>query len=90
MTITRANGFTGPVMLSLPLPPGVTGLAAPEVAIPADKNEGTLVVQAAADATMGQLVNMVVRASINQRSGRHRPASGDQRYAVKSFRRFVE
>jgi hypothetical protein len=64
VTLTRANGFTGPVTLSLPLPPNVAGLAAPAVVIPADKTEGTLVIQAAGDATMGQLPNLVVRASM--------------------------
>jgi hypothetical protein len=63
-TITRTNGFTGPVTLSLPLPPGVAGMTAAPVVIPADKNEGTLVITAAGDATMGQLANMVVRASM--------------------------
>lgn len=64
VTLNRANGFAGPATLSLPLPPNVTGVTAPEVTIPADKNEGTLVIQAAADATMGALANMVVRASM--------------------------
>jgi hypothetical protein len=63
-TVTRTNGFAGPVNLSLPLPPGVTGLTAAPVTIPADKNEGVLVIQAAGDATMGALANMVVRASM--------------------------
>ena len=62
--MTRTNGFTGPVTLSLPLPPGVAGLTAAPVVIPADKNEGMLVITAAGDATMGQLANMVVRASM--------------------------
>lgn len=65
VTLTRANGFTGPVTLSLPLPPNVTGLSAAAVVIPADKNEGTLVIQAAGDATVGQLANLVVRASMD-------------------------
>jgi len=77
-TVTRTNGFTGPVTLSLPLPPGVVGLAAPPVVIPADKNEGTLVIQAAGDATMGQLANMVVRASMEFNG----PASIDQPIAL--------
>jgi len=64
VTLTRANGFTGPVTLSLPLPPNVAGLSAAPVVIPADKTEGTLVIQAAGDATMGQLANLVVRASM--------------------------
>jgi len=63
-TINRTNGFAGPVNLSLPLPPGVAGLTAAPATIPADKNEGVLVIQAAGEATMGQLANMVVRASM--------------------------
>ena len=63
-TIARTNGFAGPVTLSLPLPPGVAGLAAAPVTIPADKNEETFVIVAAGDATLGQLANMVVRASM--------------------------
>lgn len=78
VTVARANGFTGPVTLSLPLPPGVTGLTAPEVVIPADKNEGTLVIQAAGDATLGQLTNMVVRGSMEFNG----PAAVDQPVAI--------
>lgn len=74
VNVNRANGFAGPVKLSLPLPPGVAGLVAPEVEIPADKNEGTLVVQVAGDATQGALPNMVVRGSM-EFSG---PAAVDQ------------
>ncbi|MBI3861349.1 MAG: hypothetical protein HY290_05590 [Planctomycetia bacterium] len=77
-TITRTNGFIGPVTLSLPLPPGVTGLAAPPVVIPADKNEGVLMITAAGDATMGQLTNMVVRASMEFDG----PAAIDQPIAI--------
>jgi len=63
-TIRRMNGFKGPATLSLPLPPGVVGVTAPEVTIPADKNEGVLTVQAAGNATLGQLANMVVRGTM--------------------------
>ncbi len=63
-TITRANGFAGPLTLTLPLPPGVVGLAAAPVVIPADKNEAQLVISAGGDATLGALANMVVRASM--------------------------
>ena len=59
--ITRQNGFTGPVVLSLPLPPGVAGLAAAEVTIPADMNEGLLTITAAGDAKDGAQANLVVR-----------------------------
>ena len=65
VTINRANGFAGPVKLSLPLPPGVAGLTAQEVEIPADKNEGTLVIMAAGDATQGAIANLAVRASMD-------------------------
>lgn len=78
VTVTRANGFVGPMTLSLPLPPGVVGVTAPEVVIPADKNEGTLVVTAAADATEGQLANMVVRAKMDFGG----PAEVDQPIAI--------
>ena len=59
--ITRQNGFTGPVILSLPLPPGVAGLAAAEVTIPADMNEGLLTITAAGDAKDGAQANLVIR-----------------------------
>jgi hypothetical protein len=63
VTVNRQNGFAGPVTLSLPLPPGVAGVKAEPVTIPADKNEGILVIEAAADAPEAALANMVVRAS---------------------------
>ena len=63
VTITRQNGFTGPATITLPLPPGVTGVKADAVTIPADKNEGVLVIDAAGDAPEAQLANMVVRVS---------------------------
>ena len=61
-TIKRINDFKGPVELTLPLPPGVTGVTAETVQIPADKTEVTIPIKAAADATEGDLANMVVRA----------------------------
>lgn len=64
VTLRRMNGFKGPATLSLPLPPGVAGVSAKEVTIPAEKNEGVLTVQAAGNATLGQLANMVVRATM--------------------------
>ena len=63
VTVARINGFKGPVELTLPLPPGVVGLSAAAVTIPEDKNEGVLVIQAAADATEGALANLVVHAT---------------------------
>ncbi len=63
-TVSRQNDFAGPVKLSLPLPPNVAGLSASEVTIPADQNEGVLVVQAGGDATEGTLENLVIRAAM--------------------------
>ena len=61
-TIKRVNGFKGPVELTLPLPPGVKGVTAATVKIPADKTAGTIQIKAAADATEGDLANLVVQA----------------------------
>ncbi len=63
VTITRQNGFAGPATITLPLPPGVAGVKAEAVTIPADKNEGVLVIEAAGDAPEAALANMVVRAA---------------------------
>ncbi len=63
VTVARVNGFKGPIELSFPLPPGVVGLSAAAVTVPEDKNEGVLVIQAAADATEGALANLVVHAT---------------------------
>jgi len=63
VTIQRVNGFTGPVTLELVPPPGVVGLAAEKVTIPADKAEAAIIVTAAADATEGAIANAVIRAS---------------------------
>lgn len=63
VTIQRVNGFTGPATLELVSPPGVTGLAAEKVVIPADKTEGTLIITATGDATEGAIANAVIRAS---------------------------
>ena len=63
VTLQRVNGFAGAVTLELVPPPGVVGLAAEKVAIPADKAEGTIIVTATADATEGAIANAVIRAS---------------------------
>lgn len=60
--VKRQNGFVGPVTLTLPLPPNVTGVKAEPVVIPADQSMATLVIEAAGDAPEAQLANMVVRA----------------------------
>jgi len=64
VTLERKNGFKGPVTLELPLPPGIKGISAAGVTIPADKKEGVISIQAAADAPEAQLANMVVRGSM--------------------------
>ena len=61
-TIKRVNGFKGPVELTLPLPPGVKGVTAATVQIPADKTVGTIQIKASAEATEGDLANLVVQA----------------------------
>ena len=63
VTISRVNNFTGPVTLELSAPPAVKGVTAAPVVIPADKTEGVLVIQAAADATEGALADLAVRAT---------------------------
>lgn len=77
--VKRQNGFAGPVTLTLPLPPGVVGVKAEPVTVPADQSAGTLVVEAAADAPEAQLANMVVRA-VAQFDGE---AAVDQPVALK-------
>jgi hypothetical protein len=62
VAVKRVNDFAGPVTLTLPLPPNVTGLSAEPITIPADATDGVLTIQAAEDATEGDLANLVVRA----------------------------
>lgn len=64
VAVNRLNGFAGPVTLELPLPPGVAGLSAEPVTIPADQKDAVLKVVASETATEGQLANMVVRANM--------------------------
>ena len=77
--IKRQNGFVGPVTLTLPLPPNVTGIKAEPVTIAADQTAGTLSIEAAGDAPEAQLANMVVRA-VSQWDGE---AAVDQPVALK-------
>lgn len=65
VTIARKNGFAGPVKLSLSLPPGITGVSAAEIAIPAGKNQGELIIKAAGKGTEGKLANLVVRVGMD-------------------------
>ena len=61
--VSRQNGFKGPLVLSLMPAPFSTGLSAIPVSIPADKNEGTLVIQATPQATLGPVAYLVLRAA---------------------------
>ncbi len=60
--VKRQNGFVGPVTLTLPLPPNVTGIKAEPVTIPAEQSTASIFAEAAADAPEAQLANMVIRA----------------------------
>jgi len=61
--VQRRNGAAESVKLTLRLPPGIAGVTAEEVELPADQTDAKLVVQAAADATVGNHANVVVRAT---------------------------
>lgn len=63
VTITRKNNFAGVMKLSLVVPEGVTGLSAETVDVAADQAEGTLTITAAADAAVGDIANVVIRAT---------------------------
>ncbi|MEZ6055684.1 MAG: hypothetical protein R3C01_03175 [Planctomycetaceae bacterium] len=60
VTVTRQNGYEGPVSVSLPLPPGVAGLSG-SAEIPADQNETMLTISATGDAPEGEVKFLVVR-----------------------------
>ncbi|MDA1212805.1 MAG: hypothetical protein O2955_09810, partial [Planctomycetota bacterium] len=62
VTVSRINGFQGPVQLTFPIPPGYAGLTSEFVTIPADQAEGVVSIRASADATEGALANLVIRA----------------------------
>ena len=63
VTIVRKNSFAANLKLTLVLPAGTNGLAAEPVEVAADQAEGTLTITAAADAPVGDLVNVVIRAT---------------------------
>ena len=80
VTVTRKNNFAGVMKLSLVLPDGVVGLTADPVDVAADAAEGTLTITAAADAPVGDLANVVIRATGDFNG---RAASTDVPVAVK-------
>jgi len=63
VTIVRKNSFAGNLKLTLVVPEGVTGIAAEAVDVAADQTEGTLTITAAADAPVGDIANVVIRAT---------------------------
>lgn len=80
VTIVRKNSFAANLKLTLVLPEGITGLTAEPVDVAADQAEGTLTIAAAADATVGDLANIVIRATGDFNG---RMASTDVPIAVK-------
>jgi len=62
VTIVRKNSFAANLKLTLILPEGVSGLSAEAVDVAADQAEGTLTITAAADAPVGDIANVVIRA----------------------------
>lgn len=65
ITVTRRNGFAGPVTLDLFLPPGVVGVKAAPVALAADQSEAKLIIEADAEAAEGPRPHVAVRAAID-------------------------
>jgi hypothetical protein len=63
--VKRRRGFTGPVTIGVPLPPGVKGVGAKALTIPANKSSSALAITADATAATGPLANMVVRAQMD-------------------------
>lgn len=61
LSVKRHNGFSGPAKLSLTLPPGLLGLAAPELIVPADVTETLLPIEIARDMALGEHPDLAVR-----------------------------
>lgn len=79
VTLKRDKTFTGPVTVGLAVPHGTTGLSAEAVTIAADQTEATLKVKASADATEGDIANLVVRGNAEWNG----PISADQTVKLK-------
>jgi hypothetical protein len=62
--VNRRNNFAGPVTLELLLPPGVAGVKAEPVQVPADQKQANLVIDVAADATVGNHARVNIRAKM--------------------------
>jgi hypothetical protein len=61
VTVKRIPRFDGPVTVTLPLPPGVTGLKADPLTIPPDQTEGILKIHADGNAPDGKPTNLIIR-----------------------------
>jgi hypothetical protein len=61
--VARKFNYTGPFTVQLVVPPGVKGIEAEDVTIPAGKDEAKLVVRVPADAAVGNRGNLVVKAT---------------------------
>ncbi|MBD3675313.1 MAG: hypothetical protein HUJ26_17500 [Planctomycetaceae bacterium] len=61
VTIKRIPRFDGPVTVTLPLLPGVAGLRADPLTIPADQTQGVLKIHADENAPDGKPANLVIR-----------------------------
>jgi hypothetical protein len=79
VTLKREKDFVGPVTVALAVPHGTAGLSAEPVTIAADQTEAVLKVSAAADATEGDIANLVVRGSTDWNG----PVSADQTVKLK-------
>ena len=79
VTLKREKEFSGAVTVSLAVPHGTKGLSAEPVTIAADQTEAILKVSAAADATEGDIANLVVRGAAEWDG----PISADQTVKLK-------
>lgn len=79
VTLKRDKTFTGPVKVALAVPPGTEGLSAQPITIAADQTEGVISIKASAEATEGDIANLVVRGSADSNG----PVSADQTVKLK-------
>ncbi|MFO0948403.1 MAG: hypothetical protein U1D30_21195, partial [Planctomycetota bacterium] len=61
VTINRVNGFEGPLDLELTVPPGIAGIAAAKVTVPAADKVGTVKITVAGDVPVGDKSNITIR-----------------------------
>lgn len=61
VSVRRHNGYAGPARLRLTLPPGLGGLVAPELTVPADVTETLMPIQIAGDMALGEHGDLAVR-----------------------------